>query len=232
HMGRCIQALGCPEEKIQVQHLGIAIDEIPFAPYPWRPGESLKVLMAASFREKKGIPLALQALAHLRLRNPVEITLIGDAGSEPRAQAEKARILDVIDRNNLTDAVRMMGYQPHSRMLTEAKRHHIFLSPSLTASDGDTEGGAPVSLIEMSAVGMMVISATHCDIPEVVIDGETGLLAPEGDLDGLVGRLDWAIDHWHDWEAIRKAARKNVEELFDARLQAEKLAGIYRALLK
>ena len=232
HMARCIQSLGCPEQKVVVQHLGIAIDDIPFAPLAWRPGDTLKVLIAASFREKKGIPMALEALARLSARIPVEITVIGDAGAEPRAHAEKAKILDVIDLHDLTDAVRMMGYQPHSRMLEEARRHHIFLSPSITARDGDTEGGAPVSLIDMSASGMMVVGSTHCDIPEVVVDGKTGLLAPEGDLDGLVDRLEWAIGHWQDWETIRKAARKHVEEQFDAHLQAEKLAGIYRALLK
>lgn len=232
HMARCIQALGCPEEKVVVQRLGIAIDDIPFAPLAWRPGDPLKVLIAASFREKKGIPMALEALARLRARIPVEITVIGDAGAEPRAHAEKAKILDVIGRHNLTDAVRMMGYQPHSRMLEEARRHHIFLSPSITASDGDTEGGAPVSLIDMSASGMMVVGSTHCDIPEVVVDGKTGLLAQEGDLDGLVDRLEWAVGHWQDWETIRKAARKHVEGQFDAQIQAEKLAGIYQALLK
>jgi len=232
HMAECIVALGCSAPKVHVQHLGIAIEDIPFAPFPWRPGAPLKVLIAASFREKKGIPMALEALARLRTRTPVEITLIGDAGAEPRAHAEKAKILDVIDRHNLTDAVRMMGYQPHSRMLAEARQHHIFLSPSITARDGDTEGGAPVSLIDMSASGMMVVSSTHCDIPEIVVDGKTGLLAPEGDLDGLVDRLEWAIGHWQDWETMRKAARKRVEEQFDARLQAEKLAELYRSLLK
>lgn len=232
HMAECIVALGCPAPKVHVQHLGVAIDDIPFAPFAWQPGDPLRVLIAASFREKKGIPLALEALARLRARIPVEITVIGDAGAEPRARAEKTKILDMIDRHKLTDAVRMMGYQPHSRMLEEARRHHIFLSPSITASDGDTEGGAPVSLIEMSASGMMVVVSTHCDIPEVIVDGITGLLAPEGDLNGLVDRLEWAIGHWQDWEAIREAARKHVEEQYDARLQAEKLAVIYQTLLK
>ncbi len=73
-----------------------------------------------------------------------------------------------------------MGYQPHSTLFAEAYRHHIFLSPSVTASTGDTEGGAPVSLIEMAATGMLIVSTTHCDIPEVIKHGVTGLLAPNG----------------------------------------------------
>lgn len=230
HMAECIVALGCSAPKVHVQHLGIAIDDIPFAPLAWRPGEPLKVLIAASFREKKAIPLALEALAQLRERVPLEVTVIGDAGDEPRAQEEKARILDVIHHHNMTDTIRLLGFQPHSRMLDEAARHHVFLSPSITATDGDTEGGAPVSLIEMSASGMLVVGSTHCDIPEVVKDGLTGLLAAEGDLQALVERLEWAVQHHEDWGIMRVAARKHVEERFDGRRQAEKQAGLYRSL--
>jgi colanic acid/amylovoran biosynthesis glycosyltransferase len=231
-MADCIKALGCPEEKVLVQHLGIAIDDIPFAPLAWRPGDCLKVLIAASFREKKGIPMALEALARLRSRIPLEITVIGDAGSDPRAQDEKRKILATIERCNLTSQTNLLGYQPHDRLLKVARHHHLFLSPSLTASDGDTEGGAPVSLIDMAAAGMMVVGSTHCDIPEVVVDGKTGLLAPEGDLDGLVDRLGWAIGHPDQWSAMRRAGRRHVEASFDARIQAERLAEIYRKLLK
>lgn len=231
HMAECIRALGCPEEKVLVQHLGIAVADIPFAPAVWRPGEQLKVLMAASFREKKGIPDGLEALGRLLKNIPLEVTLIGDAGADLRAASEKRKILDVIDRHGLTGHTRLLGYQPHARMLEEARRHHIFLSPSLTASDGDTEGGAPVSLIEMAAAGMMVVSTRHCDIPGVIRHGETGLLSAEHDIDGLVRNLQWLLDHIDQWNAMQIAARKHVEASFDAHIQAERLAGIYRSLL-
>jgi len=106
----------------------------------------------------------------------------------------------------------------------------VFLSPSLTASDGDTEGGAPVSLIEMSASGMMVVSTTHCDIPGVVINGRTGLLAGEHDVDGLVTHLRWLIANPSQWATMRTAARAHIEAEFDARRQGERLAAIYREI--
>ncbi len=230
HMAGEVVSLGCPEAKVRVQHLGIALEDIPFEPLEWRSGEPLRVLIAASFREKKGIPMALEALARLKNRVAIEVTIIGDAGSDPRAVPEKRKILDTIDRHGLGNTVRMLGYQPHARLLEEARRHHIFLSPSITAQDGDTEGGAPVSLIEMSAIGMMVVGSTHCDIPEVVIDNETGLLAQEGDLDDLVDRLGWAIDNPERWDAMRQAARRHIETRFDAHKQASKQAAIYRSL--
>lgn len=58
--------LGCPREKIALQRLGVDVDSTPFKPRQWRPEQALKVLIAASFREKKGIPDALAALAQVR----------------------------------------------------------------------------------------------------------------------------------------------------------------------
>ena len=231
HMGAAVVALGCPEPKLHVHRLGVDIDAIPFKPFDRAPGEPLRVLMAASFREKKGIPTGLAALARLRDSIGLEITLIGDAGPEPGAQSEKAAIHDAIRENRLEPSIRMLGYQPHSRLMEEARAHHVFLSPSVTAGDGDTEGGAPVSLIDMAASGMLVVSTRHCDIPEIIRDGETGLLADERDVDGLVTKLEWLVAHPEAWAGIRKAARLHVETHFSASVQAEQLAKLYRTLI-
>jgi len=231
-MAKCIVKMGCPEDKVQVQHLGVKINEIVYEPRTWCRGEPLRVLIAASFREKKGIPYALEALGHLRKEIPLQITIIGDATSEPRSQAEKKKILDTVKRHSLEDCVGFLGYQPHDILFKEAYKHHIFLSPSVTASDGDTEGGAPVAIIEMMATGMLVVSTRHCDIPEIVKDGETGLLADEGDVKGLTDKLIWLINNPEKWGELTIAGRKHVEKEYDARIQGIKLAGIYRDVLR
>jgi colanic acid/amylovoran biosynthesis glycosyltransferase len=231
HMARCIVALGCPESKIFVHHLGVAVDEIPFAPRTWSGREPLRVLLAASFREKKGIPYALEALGVLQREVPLEITIIGDAGSEARSQTEKTRILAVIDRYQLAPRVRLCGFQPHQVFFQEAYRHHLFLSPSVTAQDGDTEGGAPVSLIEMLASGMPVVATRHCDIPEVVKHQESGLLADERDVAGLVEQLRWWLSNPERWQEMLECGRQHVEKEFNARTQGETLGAIYRELV-
>jgi len=230
-MGRCIVALGCPEEKLRVNHLGVSIEEIPFEPLAYRKGDPLRVLIAASFREKKGIPIALAALARLRESVTLEITLIGDAGKGSRSQGEKRKIEAAIAEYRLGDIVRAPGYLPYAKLMAEARRHHVFLSPSITAHDGDTEGGAPVSLIDMAASGLLIVSTTHCDIPAIVRHGETGLLSEERDVDGLVANLQYLVDNPGQWDAMRTAARKHVETEFDARAQAKKLARIYGSLI-
>jgi colanic acid/amylovoran biosynthesis glycosyltransferase len=112
-------------------------------------------------------------------------------------------------------------------LLEEAYRHHVFLSPSVTASDGDTEGGAPIALIEMAATGMPVVSTRHADIPEVLGDG---LLAPERDVDGLVACLRQLIDAPGSWESRAAVDRARVEREFDATIQGRALAAIYAHL--
>lgn len=227
-MGRTIAALGCPEGKIRIHHLGVDLSRIPYEPRAWRSGEPLRVLMSGSFREKKGFPYALEALARLRDDVALDVTIIGDEHGEPRTIREKQKMLDIIARTGLAPRVRLLGYQPYATVMEEARRHHVFLSPSVTASDGDTEGGAPVSLIEMSASGMMIVSTTHCDIPGVVLDGRTGFLAPERDVDALVALLRRVVAEPGAWRAMQDAGRAHIEAEFDAVRQGERLADIYR----
>jgi len=229
-MGESIVKLGCPREKIRVHHLGVDLATIPFAPLAWAAGQPLRVLLAGSFREKKGLPDAIDALGRIQHDVSLEITVIGDSHGIARSVAEKTRILDAIARNGLGNRTRLLGYQPYRVLMEEARRHHVFLSPSVTASDGDTEGGAPVSLIEMSAAGLMVVSTTHCDIPGVVIHGRTGLLAAEHDIEALAAHVRWLVANPSRWADMRAAARAHIEAEFDAHRQGERLAAIYREI--
>jgi colanic acid/amylovoran biosynthesis glycosyltransferase len=227
HMARTIQDLGCPAEKVRVHHLGVKVDQIEYRPRRWKLGEPLKILIAGSFREKKGIPYAIAAAGELNKRVPVELTIIGDASAEPRCQEEKQAILEKLKSTGLDAKTRMVGFQPHTIFFEEACNNHIFLSPSVHASDGDTEGGAPVSIIEVMATGMPVVGTTHCDIPNVIAEG-TGLLAPERDVPALVTHLEWLVTHPENWESIASAARHRVESEFDCATQGRRLAQIYR----
>lgn len=233
HMGRCLEKLGAPPSKIQVHHLGVELDRLMYRPRCYEPGTPLKVLMAGSFREKKGLPDAIRALGALsRLGAELELTVIGDANREARSQVEKANILAALRETGLEGKTRLLGYQPHPVMLSEAYAHHVFLSPSRTAADGDTEGGAPVSIIEMAATGMPVVSTTHCDIPEVLHPGEHGLLAAEGDVPGLTVHLRWLVDHPESWSRLTGAARQHLEREFDAVRQGERLGELYCEVLE
>ncbi len=231
-MGGKIRDLGCPANKIRVHHLGIEVDKIPFRPRKWEQGQTLRVLIAATFREKKGIPYAVEALKDVADMIPLEVTIVGDADPEMRSQKEKERILNTIGKSGLEDRVRMLGYQTHGALLDEAYEHHIFISPSVTAGDGDSEGGAPMTLIEMAATGMPVVSTKHCDIPEVFEGGKTGLLAEERDVAGLVAKLRWLIENRDKWGTLVDSSRRHIEHCYNARMQGMRLSEIYREVHK
>lgn len=230
YMAKNIAKWGCPEGKIKIHHLGVTVDEIAFRPRSWDPSSPLNVLIAATFQEKKGIPYALEALGLLQKEVPLKITMIGDAHNEMRSQKEKRRIMEVIGRFNLKSSIRMLGFQPYSVLMKEAYDHHVFISPSVTASDADTEGGLPVTLIEMMASGMPVLSTRHCDIPELIKNRETGLLSDERDVQSLLLNFRWLIQNKNQWLKIGEQARRHVEEEFNARIQGEKLSLIYQGL--
>jgi colanic acid/amylovoran biosynthesis glycosyltransferase len=97
--------------------------------------------------------------------------------------------------------------------------------------DGDCEGGAPIVLLDAKATGMPIISTRHCDIPQEVVDGVTGILSEEGDIDGLADaiRVFYRMPG-ADYLAYAHAARRHVELDFDARICASRMEALYRGL--
>jgi colanic acid/amylovoran biosynthesis glycosyltransferase len=229
HMRDQLVELGCPPEKVAVQRLGVDTGDIPFTPRHRDEDEPLRVLVAGRFTEKKGMPYALRAFARfLEEGGEGTLTLVGDAGDDnDRQQREKKAILDTIEACGLQDRVRLPGLIPHEELMAAYYDHHVFLSPSVHAASGDNEGGAPVSLIEASATGTPVVSSTHCDIPEVVLHEETGLLAAERDVETLADQLLRLYHHPDLMERLGRAAHEHVREAYDAEKQGRALKEIY-----
>ena len=222
-----IVELGCPPEKIRVHHLGIDLRRFAFVPRRWDRKSPLKVLLCATFTEKKGLPYALEALAK---EESLAITLIGDADDSERQQEEKAAILAAIDRYEFGPLVTCTDYLKHAEILKAAYEHHVFVSPSVTARDGDTEGGAPVAVCEFAATGMPIVSTRHCDIRKVVEDGKGAVLAEERDAIGLLQNLARLVYEPALWESLVHTARKRIETHFDAVAQGRALAEIYEGV--
>ncbi|MBU6429749.1 MAG: glycosyltransferase, partial [Cyanobacteria bacterium REEB65] len=227
HMARCIEDLGCPPEKVIVHHLGVETHTLPFRPSIRHRHDPLRVLVAGSFREKKGIPDAIAAAARAAAEVPVQLTIVGGAFAEARSRSEQRRIHEAIGSSGLADRIRLTGFLSQAALLTEAARQDVLLAPSVTATDGDTEGGAPMILLDMMAAGLPVVGTRHCDIPEVLAHGRCGLLAPEHDIAALSAHL---VRLSHD-EPLRlslaQAARRRVEARYDASEQGRLLADRY-----
>ena len=235
YMKKCLIEMGCPDEKVIVQHLGIDLERILYIPRKIGSDGKIKILASGTFTEKKGLPYALEAFAIVREKHKnLEFVLIGGVPDEtqPKYLRTREAIFKVIEKYKLKDSVKLLGYLPYDEYIKVAQDTHIFISPSVSAEDGDTEGGAPVSIIEMSAAGMPILSTFHCDIPEVVIDGQTGYLVPERDVEALAERLDYLVSHLEQWQEMGKKGRQHIEKEYNLTHQVEKLENIYADLIR
>ena len=225
HLGTLLADQGCPADRIHVIHLGIDLERIPFAERSPLGDGPLEILVSASLRPKKGVVSAVRAFASIAADFPgSRLRILGDGPERGAVEAE-------IARHGLADRVSLEGYVSYDAHLAALTRARIFLAPSRTAPDGDSEGGAPVALIEAQAAGLPIISTRHADIPEIVADGESGLLAPEFDDAALAGNLRAILEQPDRWAAMGRAGRARMEREFNVRIQAQVLADLYESLI-
>ncbi|MEW6380570.1 MAG: glycosyltransferase [bacterium] len=233
HMKKTLMKLGCPEEKIKIFHLGVDLQGIPSQAKYVQKGETLKLLAAGAFREKKGLPYAIEAFAQAKQEcEDMTLTVIGDSPGGDREEREKERILQVVSHYNISDSVTFLGFQPHQRFIEELQKHHLFISPSVVAEDGDTEGGSPVSITEASAASLPIISTYHCDIPEVVLHESTGLLVKEKDINGLKESILYFASHRDKVNTFGLNGRQHIADEYNLSKQLIKLQSIYKDLLR
>lgn len=231
-MADSICKLGCPPNKIQVQRLGIDLNKIKFLPRKIDK-KQINFLIIGTFREKKGITYALEALGILQENfNDFTVTIIGDATKEERDKTEKSKILNIITKYNLSDKVKMLGFLPYNNIIEESYNSDIFLSPSVVSSDGDTEGGAPVTIIEMAASGMPVISTTHCDIPFVLGNLNKDILVEERNSNALKDTIISLINQEIKVLDLENDNRRFIEENLDLKKCSYQLVDRYNKLLR
>jgi colanic acid/amylovoran biosynthesis glycosyltransferase len=210
YMRRRLIELGCPQEKIDIQRIGLQIDKYPYRPrLPKARNKAVRVLFCGRLQEKKGLLYAIEAVHHVykRLGN-LEFIVIGDG--ELRSDVEKK-----IDQYTMGDYTSLLGFQSHESMIGEMDSADIFIHPSVTASNGDSEGGAPTTILEAQACGLPVLSTTHADIPNVVLPGESALLVQERDVEALSNKLFSLVKEQERWATMGLNGRNFVEGFHD-----------------
>ena len=144
-MKQSLVAIGCPEERIRIQHIGIDTEKFHFKERHLPSDGKIVILFCGRFVEKKGIIYALKALNLLISKNPqIEFRVIDDG-------MLRNSIESFIQENNLQPYVRLLGYQSHHVFAEEFKKAHIYIQPSVTVQNGDNEGGVPTTLLEAQA---------------------------------------------------------------------------------
>ncbi|MBN1760844.1 MAG: glycosyltransferase, partial [Chitinispirillaceae bacterium] len=157
-MGKRLEAIGCPAEKIRVVALGIDRSLYGAAQRTGsKNGDPVKVLFTGLGREKKGAPDAAATFINAARRQPrLELHLIGDGGYRPKVER-------MLREAQLLHRAVFHGYVPFDRYRSLLFECDIVLVPSRYAKDGDCEGGAPVVCIEALASGVPVVGTRHCD---------------------------------------------------------------------
>jgi colanic acid/amylovoran biosynthesis glycosyltransferase len=218
--------LGCPREKIRIQHLGVDLARFTCRERkPPEAGAPLRVLFCGRFVEKKGLPDALAAVRQaLDAGCPIAFRIVG--GGPLQAEIER-----LIAEHSLAPHVTLAGILDHASYRRELEVAHVLLQPSRTARDGDTEGGAPTVLLEAQAAGLPVVSTTHADIPEYVSDGKSGILVDEGDVTGLARALEELARKPALLGKMGKEGRLHVEKNYDIGREARALERIYEEVL-
>lgn len=212
--------LGYDQEKICVHYLGIDCEKFNYQQRVHSSGQLIRFITISRLVEKKGIEYALRAFAEITKENEnIEYVLIGDGPL--RKSLEK-----LIKKLGIANKVRLLGSRTQEEIRELSKDAHIFLAPSITAANGDTEG-IPVSIMEAMAMGLPVISTHHSGIPELVQDGVTGFLVNEKNVLMLSERMRNMINHPELWSVMGKAGRDRVFAEFNAQKQNDRLVEIF-----
>jgi colanic acid/amylovoran biosynthesis glycosyltransferase len=218
--------IGCPSEKLRIRRLGVDATNVVFAPPDIR--EGLKIAMVGRFVEKKGLVDGLRAcILAARASVDLQITIIGDSDpNHPNSEEIKQELLALSRSSELLNRVHFTGFLPHVEVRSLLKHHNILLCPSKHSSNGDAEGGMPFILAEALAMGLIGVGSRHCDMPELIIDGKTGFLFDEANVEQLADLIR-KISSKNCLPLIAVAARKHVEEEFNLRRQLTILGDIY-----
>jgi glycosyltransferase involved in cell wall biosynthesis len=219
-----LKVLGAPEEKVHVLHNGTQLSNFAYSnPAQDFDGEQVRLLFVGRLVEVKS-PLSL-------LDTFLEVT--EEVGSKPELILTIAgngplegEVNEYIDRHGIDERVCCVGRIPHSEVRHLMQTHHIYVQ-HCKKTDGGAEEGLGVTFIEAQASGLPVVATQSGGIPDVVVDGETGYLVPEDDVEAMADRIVHLVRHPDTWERMGRAGRQHVEEHFDLTKQAGKLIELY-----
>ncbi|HJQ82995.1 MAG TPA: glycosyltransferase, partial [Candidatus Binatia bacterium] len=205
--------------RVHVAYVGIPMDLFRAEPPP--ADGPIRLLCVARFQEKKGIDTLVQACALLRERGvPFSLRLHGDGPLRDTIAAE-------IGRLRLAGTVVLGDAIPQEEVAEAMRACHVFVLPCRQDRTGDMDG-IPTVFMEAMATGRPVVSCPVSGIPELVRDGETGLLVPSNDPAALAD----AIARLAGDEALRlrlgRQGRTLVERQHDQRLNARRLLDLMR----
>ena len=201
--------LGCDSSRVVVHPTGVQLERFPpREPRPLGADGVIRMLSVGRLVPKKGIEDAIEAVAAWRRDAPrLDYRIVGDGKLRGALAARIAAL-------GLGDRVTLSGWVAHHEMPRFLAEADVLVQPSVTAPSGDEEG-IPVVVKEAMAAGLPVIATRHGGIPEIVEDGETGLLVPEHSPGAIVRALECLLDDPALAPRLARNALTRAEREFD-----------------
>ena len=214
----------CPAAhgKVHVIRAGVDLSLFRFEPDRGRRDGVLEVVAVGTLHEVKGQGHLVRAC-----------TLLRDAGVEVHCQlvgegADRRMLERLVADLRLGGCVELSGALTRQQVAAVIAGADVLVAPSVPTRKGKREG-IPVVLIEAMAVGTPVVASDISGIPELVRDGETGLLTAPGDPESIAA----AVRRIHGDPALARrlatAARAVVEAEFDVAVTAQSLLSLVAA---
>ncbi|WP_298824589.1 glycosyltransferase [uncultured Piscinibacter sp.] len=166
------------------------------------------LLSVGRLREKKGLDTLVRACRVLNRRGvPFRCEIVGYG-------EEHDRLAELIDQLGLADQVQLTGKLAREQVIERYARAAVYVQPSRVAADGDRDG-IPNVLLEAMAMGLPVVATRVSGIPEVVRDGDNGLLVGAEDVDALADAAQRLIEDPALGAQLGREARRTVTQHFD-----------------
>lgn len=186
------------------------------------PEDTVNILFVGRLSPEKGIFDLLSAFSRL-CRNFRNVFLVIVGSGSPEIMLEIARVKAEL---KIEDKVRLLGSIKYSLMPKIHNLADVLCLPSVATKYWEEQFG--YVLVEAMACGKPVVSTLTGSIPEVVVDGATGLLVQPNDVDALQEALEKFILDEKKRERLGRNGRQRVLRKFEANKIAEQLADIYR----
>lgn len=213
--------LGCPNEKLE--YITYGPEDIFLDIQPTFKENSF--LAVGRFVDKKAPYYTILALKEVIEKYPdAKLYMAGD-GYLFNTCFNIAKYLH-LDKNII-----FLGVVNHEELLPYYGKVKAFVQHSITALNGDTEG-TPVGILEASAAGIPVVSTRHAGIPDIIIDGETGLLAYEHDIEGMAQNMIYILDNIEKTIDMGKSGKKHIMNNFSMEIQMKSLNKIISDIYK
>jgi glycosyltransferase involved in cell wall biosynthesis len=214
----CVERVGLPAAKVEVVRYGL--DSLP-EPWGGNPPVELppgaRVLLAvARLAPQKGLDVAVAALPDVLRSHPEAVLLVLGEGPERERLAAQA------ERLGAGDALLMPGRAGDVAPFLE--RADLFLHPARWEGFG-------LVLLEAMLAAKPVVATGVSAIPEIVVDGETGLLVPADDPAALAAAAARVLGDGDLAVRLGAAGLERARREFSVERMARETVAVYEAAL-